>query len=141
MNGACLVDIAHVSGMKPPVFIDSFLGGFLILVITEHDTIGLGEDLADSLRTCAFSIDGNCNTIHRAADRAMDIAYFGRNRDNRRCLSKTITHKELETEVSKCIDIFLVDTGTTDNDHTEITAELIEDILEDIASDIKAALS
>ena len=41
---------------------------------------------------------------------------------------------------SKSINILLVDTGAADNDHTEITAELIEDILEDITSYIKAAL-
>ena len=79
MDGACLVDIAHVSGMKPPVFIDGFLGGFLVLVVTEHDAIRLGKDLTYCLRACALSVDRNGNAVQRAADRAVDIADFSSN--------------------------------------------------------------
>jgi len=70
----------------------------------------------------------------------VNVTHFGINRDYRRSLGKAVSHEELQTKISKGIDVFFVNTGAADYDHTEITAELIKDILENIAPYVDPAL-
>ena len=46
--------------------------------------------------------------------------------------------EELYTEVRESVNILLVDTGTADNDHSHISADLVNDLLEDCTSDIQS---
>ena len=55
----------------------------------------------------------------------MNIAELAVNGDNGRSLGKAVTHVELKAEISKSVNILLVDARASDDDHAEIAAELV----------------